>query len=53
VAVSAEELQDHVRGRLAHFKVPEIVVFRDDPLPRTATGKVLKRDLRDELTHQG
>ncbi len=50
VAVTAGELQDHVRGRLAHFKVPEIVVFRDDPLPRTATGKVLKRDLRDELT---
>jgi len=50
VAVTADELQDHVRGRLAHFKVPEIVVFRDEPLPRTATGKVLKRDLRDELT---
>ena len=26
------------------------VFFRDEPLPRTATGKVLKRDLRDELT---
>ena len=50
VTVTADELQDHVRGRLAHFKVPEIVVFRDEPLPRTATGKVLKRDLRDELT---
>ena len=49
-AVSAASLQDHVRARLAHFKVPEVVVFRDEPLPRTATGKVLKRDLRDELT---
>ena len=47
--VEVEEIQEHVRGRLAHFKVPEIVVFRTDPLPRTATGKVLKRDLRDEL----
>jgi long-chain acyl-CoA synthetase len=53
VGVTADELQDHVRGRLAHFKVPEIVVFRDEPLPRTATGKVLKRDLRDELTQGG
>ena len=53
MTVTADELQDHVRGRLAHFKVPEIVVFRDEPLPRTATGKVLKRDLRDELTQSG
>ncbi len=47
--VTAEELQTHVGGRLARFKVPEVVVFRSDPMPRTATGKVLKRDLRDEL----
>jgi long-chain acyl-CoA synthetase len=38
-----------VRGRLAHFKVPEVVLFRDEPLPRTATGKVLKRELRDDV----
>jgi long-chain acyl-CoA synthetase len=47
--VEVSDLQDHVRGRLAHFKVPEVVVFRTDELPRTATGKVIKRDLRDEL----
>ncbi len=47
--VTAEELQAHVGGRLARFKVPEVVVFRSDPMPRTATGKVLKRDLRDDL----
>ncbi len=48
--VSAAELQAHVATRLAHFKVPELIVFRDEPLPRTATGKVLKRELRDDLT---
>jgi acyl-CoA synthetase (AMP-forming)/AMP-acid ligase II len=47
--VTAAELQEHVAARLARFKVPEVVVFREDALPRTATGKVLKRDLRDEL----
>jgi long-chain acyl-CoA synthetase len=46
---TAGELQEHVAARLARFKVPEHVVFRNEPLPRTATGKVLKRDLRDEL----
>ncbi len=48
-AATAADLQEHVAARLARFKVPEVVVFRDEPLPRTATGKVLKRDLRDKL----
>jgi long-chain acyl-CoA synthetase len=33
--------------------VPSRIVFRDEPLPRTATGKVLKRDLRNELLGGG
>jgi long-chain acyl-CoA synthetase len=43
------ELQAHVRDRLAGFKVPTHVWFRDEPLPRNPAGKVLKRELRDEL----
>jgi long-chain acyl-CoA synthetase len=46
----AERLRQHVAQRLAAFKVPRAVVFRDDPLPRTPTGKVVKRALRAELT---
>ena len=38
-------VKDHVRDNLARFKVPRDVVFVD-VLPRNATGKVLKRDLR-------
>ena len=41
------ELQAHVRERLAGFKVPSRVVFVDEQLPRGATGKILKRELRD------
>jgi acyl-CoA synthetase (AMP-forming)/AMP-acid ligase II len=48
-APSAGDLQRFVAERLARFKVPSQVVFRAGPLPRTATGKVLKRELRDEL----
>jgi fatty-acyl-CoA synthase len=38
----------HCLGRLAKFKVPQSVVFVD-VLPRNATGKVLKRELRTQF----
>jgi acyl-CoA synthetase (AMP-forming)/AMP-acid ligase II len=44
-AVSAEELQEHVRRQLARYKVPREVEFIDE-LPRNQTGKVLKRELQ-------
>lgn len=44
--LTATGLHDHVAARIAAFKAPTRVWFRDDPLPRTSTGKVLKRDLR-------
>ena len=42
--VSEKELKDHVKANLAGYKVPREIVFVDE-LPRTATGKVLKREL--------
>ena len=50
--VTAEELSLHVRQRLAGFMVPTHIWFRDQPLPRNPAGKVLKRNLRDELLGQ-
>jgi acetyl-CoA synthetase len=41
----ADELQAHVRSRLAGHEVPREVVFLDD-LPKTTTGKVMRRALR-------
>lgn len=43
---TAGALREHVGGRLAAFKVPTQVLFTDDPLPRNATGKLLKHRLR-------
>ena len=43
---AAEELVAYARARLAGYKLPRIVRFVDD-LPRTPSGKVLKRELRD------
>jgi long-chain acyl-CoA synthetase len=46
---SEEELRKHVAEHLAHFKVPERIERRSAPLPRSASGKILKRLLREEL----
>ncbi|KZS68930.1 AMP-dependent synthetase [Mycobacterium kansasii] len=43
-----EELRDHVRSSLRGSRTPDRVVFRDE-LPTTATGKVLRRQIIEEL----
>jgi long-chain acyl-CoA synthetase len=45
-SVAADELVAFARERLAGYKLPRSVDFVDE-LPRTPTGKVLKRELRD------
>jgi len=45
---TAEELQEFLRGRLAAFKVPTKIWFRDAELPRNAAGKILKTRLKEE-----
>ncbi|MEU3403331.1 fatty acyl-CoA synthetase [Streptomyces sp. NPDC006670] len=46
--VTEAELMTYARERLAHFKAPKRVLFVD-ALPRNASGKILKRELRDRL----
>jgi HIP---CoA ligase len=45
--LSTEDVVAHCRARLANYKVPRHVEFREQ-LPRNAGGKVLKRRLREE-----
>ncbi|CAL9611810.1 acyl-CoA synthetase [Streptomyces sp. enrichment culture] len=47
-AALAQELIDHARERLSPFKAPKKVLFVDE-LPRNASGKILKRELRDRF----
>ncbi|MET7687725.1 acyl-CoA synthetase [Streptomyces sp. NPDC005483] len=47
--VTEAELIDHAREKLAHFKAPKRVLFVDE-LPRNASGKILKRELRDRFS---
>ncbi len=46
--VTESQLIDHAREKLAHFKAPKRVVFVDE-LPRNASGKILKRELREQF----
>ncbi|PTM93138.1 acyl-CoA synthetase [Streptomyces sp. VMFN-G11Ma] len=46
--VSEQDLIAHVREKLAHFKAPKRVEFVDE-LPRNASGKILKRELRNRF----
>lgn len=48
-SIDETELIDYARARIAHFKCPRRVVFVEE-LPYTATGKILKRKLREGIT---
>lgn len=43
--LTQEQLRSHLEGRLARYKIPKSVVFVDE-MPRTASGKIRKADLR-------
>jgi fatty-acyl-CoA synthase len=45
-ALTEQEVIDFCQGKLARYKIPKSVVFVES-LPRTAAGKVLKRELRE------
>jgi benzoate-CoA ligase len=47
----AQELQQHVKTRLAPYKYPRWIEFRVS-LPKTATGKIQRFMLRAELEEQ-
>ena len=49
--LTEHDVIDFVRARVAHFKAPRQVIF--GPLPKTSTGKIQKRTLRENLRHEG
>jgi long-chain acyl-CoA synthetase len=46
---TADELIAYCRRSLANFKVPRSIQFSETELPKSASGKILKRVLRDPL----
>jgi fatty-acyl-CoA synthase len=45
--LTSDELLEFLQQRLAKFKLPREVAFWKDPLPKTGTGKIVKRSLRE------
>jgi len=47
--IDTDELTEFLSSRLAAFSIPTQWFVRDEPLPRGATGKILKREIRDRV----
>ena len=45
-ALTERDLIEHCRQHLTSYKVPRLVEFRTEPLPKTPIGKILRRELR-------
>ena len=52
VALTAADIEAHCRRLLAVYKVPKIIEFRSE-LPKSAVGKVLRRELKEAGTGAG
>ncbi|MGJ7456234.1 AMP-binding protein [Halomonas sp. RA08-2] len=50
-ALTADELKEFCKGKIAHYKIPRYVKFVDE-FPMTVTGKIQKFKMREEATHE-
>jgi len=48
-SLTADDLIAHCRHALAHYKVPRRIDISEDELPKSGTGKILKRSLREKF----
>jgi long-chain acyl-CoA synthetase len=44
--LTADALRDFLAAHLARFEIPSVLIFSATPLPRTPSGKILKREIR-------
>lgn len=49
--LNEESLRSFLDGRLAKFKIPERIIFANEPLPRLGTGKIDRRALKAQHAH--
>ena len=48
-SLTAEELIEHLSAQLGRFKLPRIIEFSEEPLPKTGTGKIRKLLLKERF----
>ena len=51
--IDLDQMQAFLEERIARYMVPTRWFVRDEPLPRGATGKILKREIRDRVVADG
>ena len=51
-ALTEADVLAHCKQHLTGYKMPRIVEFRSEPLPKTNIGKILRRELRDGAAAQ-
>jgi long-chain acyl-CoA synthetase len=49
--LTVEAIREHCKKSLTNYKVPRLVIFRDD-LPKSPVGKVLRKDLRESASNE-
>ncbi len=50
-SLNADVIRSHLKDNLAAYKVPKQIVVLNEPLPKNASGKLFKRQLKDEFTN--
>ena len=48
MSLDATELRDYLAEHLASFKIPAHIWFHTEQLPRIASGKIFKRQLKQD-----
>ena len=48
-AITEDEIRDFVKQRVAPYKYPRVIQIRQDPLPKSGTGKILKKEIRNSI----
>jgi long-chain acyl-CoA synthetase len=51
--LTQDQLTEHCKKHLTSYKVPKLIEFRSEPLPKTNIGKVLRRELRTPAAQKG
>jgi long-chain acyl-CoA synthetase len=51
-ALDLDQLREHLAGQLARYELPRYILRSSEPLPRTPSGKILKRQIRDAAVAQ-